>query len=405
MYLLFNFYILFAHSLNANFNYRRPIPFNGSKNTGILGDLQHGGANFGFNAQGNNPHLFNGTIGVSNSFERHDICIIVPKAEFESILYNLIRTLSPLTWLLVVVSVFVIVVIFKWLQRIQRHWVRSPDGRERTQHSWPDALSIHFQSFFGDSIIRLPNSWTIRCMIVCWCLYSFLICTAFTAKLISSLVLPKGLADINSMEELGQTSLKIIYPDYLNATLYRYLENDHQMLDMLRDQMEPVAKTNFTALIGMERHRYAYVLKNYMADYMVRKYIDTINGGRPSYHRMSACLVYMPRVYLLQLGSPYARYLNEMLGRFYDMGLMVQWQRQSDFRQNIELNKVAPTVPSSMPSGSTSDEDDFDVTKIQVVITMNHMQAAFYVWVLGLLISAFAYVIEWWWYIRTTWIN
>lgn len=392
------------------------MPFNGSKNTGILGHLEQGVANFGFNAQGNNPHLFNGTVDVSNSFERHDICIIVPKAGTESILYNLIRTLSPWTWLLVVVSVLAMVAIFKWLQRLQQCLVSAPAGREQTQHSWPEALSIHFQSFFGDSIIRLPNSLPIRCVIVCWCLYSFLICTAFTAKLISSLVLPKGLEDINRLDELGRSSLRIIYPEYLNTTLYRYLDDDRQMLGMLRDQMQPVTKNQFIGLMAKERHKNAYVLKNNMAEYMVRKYVDVSNGGRPFYHRITACLVYMPKVYLLQLGSPYRRYLNEMLGRFWDMGLMVQWQRQSDFRQNIALNKVASksgmaaanaasSTSISGNGGIGSDDEVIDVTKIQVVITLNHLQAAFYVWTLGLIISAVAFVIEWWWYVRKTRMN
>lgn len=297
-------------------------------------------------------------------------------------LYNLMRTLSPLTWCIVIASLFFMVIAYQLMQNLQ-HFVMTGKQQERSLYSWPGTLSIKFQSFFGDSIIRLPTSFPLRWIVICWCIYSFLICTAFTANLISSLVQPKNLPDFNTLEELGRSNLNMIYPSHLNASLYLFLKDDKRTFTLLQDQMISVNRSHFNRLISTDRRSNAYVMTSDMANDIVYKNVDGVTG-LPFYHRMNEALVYLPKVYLLEYGSPYLAYVNEMLGRFNEMGFIVLWNMRS-----------------AIVRSTGEHEDDEDESEIKVVIQMSHLQAAFYIWASGLTISAVAFAVEWWYFRRS----
>lgn len=397
--------------MNATFRYFRPtLPFTGANTTGVLGDLYFRNADFGFNAQSHVPSLHGGLVETSNSFERHNICILVPSSAAEPTLFNLLYTMTPLTWTIVSVSICTAVVTYRWMLAAHRALIISPQARENLgAYSWPETMSVHFQSFFGDSICTLPRSWPLRLLIWCWCLYSFLITTAFTAKLISSLVLPRHLADIDTLRGLADSPLNVVYPQHLNATLWQFLSGDEDtsLLAGLRDQMRavPGSPERFHALMGAERTANAYVVHSYMAKYMRRKYVDA-QTGRSAYHLMHECLVYLPKVYLLEKGSPYVGHVNELLGRFNEMGFMGQWEEETTHRFAVQAGPQAAGILLADGDGGGggdgaggSDEDDLGQLAeedIKVVITVSHLQTAFYLLALGLAMATLAFAGERW---------
>lgn len=396
--------------MNATFRYFRPTrQFTGANTTGVLGDLFYRNANFGFNAQSHVSSLHDGLVETSNSFERHNICILVPSAAAESTLFNLLHTMTPLTWTIVCCSVCTAILTYKGMLAAQQALATAPSSRERRgAYSWPETISVHFQSFFGDSICSLPASWPMRLLIWCWCLYSFLITTAFTAKLISSLVLPRHLADIDTLQALAESPLNVVYPQHLNATLWQFLSGDADagLLAGLRDQMRPVAGSpeRFHALMATERTANAYVLHSYMARYMRRKHVD-VQSGRSAYHLMHECLVYLPKVYLLEKGSAYVGHVNELLGRFNEMGFMGQWEEETMHRFAMQAGPQAAGIllgdgDGGGDGGVGGDDEDglgqIAEEDIKVVITVSHLQTAFYLLAMGLLMAAVAFVGEWW---------
>lgn len=259
--------------------------------------------------------------------------------------------------------------------------------RETNVYTWVETFATHFQSFYGDSITKIPHTIPLRAMIVCWCIYSFLITSAFTAKLISSLVRPKHLDDINTIDELGNSNYKIIYPDYLNETLFTFLNTDRWSFGKLQDQMMGVTAKDFYTLVNNNRTGNAYIMSNYMAEYMVSKHFDSANG-RSYYHLMHECLVYLPKVYLVQQGSLFLGHFNDLLARFYEMGFIVHWDRET-------------VLEYSADGVIQEDEQEVDESEIKVVIKMTHLQTAFYLLIIGLVISLTALAIELWYYKRS----
>lgn len=68
------------------------------------------------------------------------------------------------------------------------------------------------------------------------------------------------------------------------------------------------------------------------------------------------------------------------------MGFMVLWNMRS---------------PIGRLAAEHESETDVDESEIKVVIQMNHLQAAFYIWAAGLAISAVALAVEWWYFFRS----
>lgn len=384
-------FLYIIYRMNASFYYTYPtVMFNGSTWTGTLGDLRSGRANVGFNAETYVREFHEGVVEASNSFERHDICVIVPNSAPESTLYNLMRTMTPMTWAIVIASICVMVTAYRFLQSLQQ-WLMGEENRERRHYSRCNALSIHFQSFFGDSITSLPSSMPLRILIVCWCIFSFLMTTAFTAKLISSLVLPRHLPDINTLRELSDSPLNVIYPDYLNRTLWQFLEDDDSLFTSLRDQMRPVSLEHFFALINEERKANAYVMRNYAAKYVKKVNVDA-KTSRSYYHLMQECLVYSPKIYPIEQGSAYLVRINELLGRINEMGFGVKWERETIHRYTLDGK-----IKVSEDDMENEDAPMLDGEEPKVVITVSHLQTAFYLLGFGLMLSGLALAGEFWW--------
>lgn len=250
--------------------------YNGYKNSGVIGDLMQGHADISFNADSLAPFLVNETVEVTEAFDRNDICILVPIAGDAPIIYNLLRTVSKFTWLMILLSLIVMAAIYRLTQNIQQfiHSRRNPFY----EYSWTEISTITFQSFFGDSITRIPVSMPLRLLVIGWCIYSFLITNVFTAKLIGSLVLPHRLNDIGSIEELGNSKLKIMYPRALADHIRQYADN-HTM-SMIADQLVKIENWNeFDAAIG-NRSLYgtAYIMMRFYAELMEKKHYDKSTG-------------------------------------------------------------------------------------------------------------------------------
>lgn len=375
--------------MNAIFVYTNAREkFNGSKNSGTFGDIRSGRASFGFNSETYLREFHEDVIQASYSFERNDICILVPNGAPEPTLYNLMYTLTPLTWAIIIASIFLMVTAYRWMQSLQTRLL----GIERHNYNTLITFSIHFQSFFGDSISSLPTSSSLRVLIVCWCVYSFLINTAFTAKLISSLVLPRHEADIDTLEDLGKSPLNIVHPDFVSKTLWQGLEDDKLLFDSLRDQMIPMSIDRLYALAKEDRESNAYVMANYAAKFLKKTNFDPTTS-RSFYHIMQECLFYSPKVYPIEQGSAYLVRINELLGRFHEMGFIAKWERDTSHHRYTLDGKI------TMSDEELEDEDDplADGEEPKVVITVAHLQAAFYLLFFGLMLSSIAFAGEHLW--------
>lgn len=367
--------------MNATFIYTTPDEvYNGNKNSGVIGALTCGHADISFNADSLALFLVNETLDVTEPLEWNDICILVPKAGHESIIWNLMRTLSKETWFVSLCSLVFMMVMYRSTQAIQKliHHRNYPFY----EYSWPEVSTIIYQSFFGDAIKRIPKSMPLRMLIIGWCVYSFLITNAFQAKLISSLVVARGLNDIETIEELDRSNFRILYPKALADHIKEYTDN--YTMNILRDQLVEVdSESKFRLLVANRNASTAFVMMRFQAD-LAEKRISDITTGKPFYQTMTECLLTFPRVYFLKLGSMYVDYVSELLRRFHETGFIVKWARYTDFVNALHGNVMVEEI----------DARDIDEANIKVVITPEHLQTSFYLLLFGLAMASLAFLGE-----------
>lgn len=367
--------------MNVTFQYTTPDDmYNGNKNSGVIGDLTSGFADISLNADSLALFLVNETLDVTEPIELNDMCILVPKAGTAPIIWNLLRTLSRDTWLVTLLSIVFMVLIIKLGQAVNK-MIYSP-VYPFYEYTWNRTSMVTFQSFFGDAIRKIPTAAPMRILIICWCISSFLITNAFQAKLISSLVLPRALDDIETVEQLGRSSLQVVYPKALANHINEYTNN--QTKNALRDHfLEVETEGKLNELVFNKSATAAFVMMRFQADLVEKRTVDKATG-KPFYKTMKECLLTFPRVYFLKLGSMYVDYVSELVRRFHETGFIAKWNGQAEFINALHGNVVAEEI----------DVEDVDDGSVQVVISTQHLQTSFYLLLVGLFIAAMTFIIE-----------
>lgn len=351
--------------------------FNGSKNTGIVGDLVGKRAHFAFNAHAYAPYNFNYTVEQTNAFDHVKFCVIVPKNGIEPIAFNIFHSLSPITWILVICSIIIVIIAFIVIQKIQGTVLNASTNRTTTEFA-----AIVLQSFFGDSLSHVTSNSVIRCIFLGWLIYSFFITNAFTATIISTLIKPNYIENINTIEDLSKSNLTILYPKVISKNLKTGF--DDETWASFGDNLKEVETwEQFINILHTNKSEYAYVLANYHCSYIVNSNIDE-KTGESIFHMVPECLASHPKVYLFQRGSMYLGYINELLGQFHEMGMFRKWIAETNFLSMIKGMRIGEKV--------------INYSEVQVVITMEYLQTPFYMLCVGLLMSAIVFWLEKLWY-------
>ena len=346
--------------------------------------------NLAFNALGDDGIHFQGTVEKTKMFERNDFCIIAPKTKSIPVSHNILHIMSEFSLLNVILSLFCMATVYRLMQMVQKRLLSNMTQMatfEPSQINWIEALSKHYQSFFGDSITKVPTSQTLRNLFIGWCIFSFLITNIFTAKLISSLVIPRFPTDIDTLNELGASDIKLIYPDIYEDTLSAFFNRDQYTHRIFKGDLVVVPIKEIENMIANNKNN-AYIMPNYKISYTAKKYFDK-NTGKSFYHPVKECLFHIPRIYIIEKGSPYLQYVNDILSRLNEMGFLVHWLDETDFLHSLEGDIV-----------EEESLEDIDDSQLQVVLKFEHLQISFYFLAIGLTLAALAFAMEWCWYCK-----
>lgn len=283
-----------------------------------MGEVFYGRSHIGFNGFGINPMKVVGVFELTNSFNKDITGIIVPKAGYEPTVTNLARTLNTESWLATILSIFLITFVVKLLQ-----W-----ARHLISEGYPmkHVSILMYQSFIGDSIgNKVPTAYSMRCLFVFWFFYSYLMTSAFTGQLKSTLVQPKPLNDIDNLEELAESPLKIIT---FNET-YEIVESyfGPALLPRFNRSLIITSFHNFSRQFPEHPDKAHIATENILTEAISKTFNSTI--GRPTFHKMREYLSAIPMVYHGGLGSPFLHRINELMGQFHQAGLMVYWMDET----------------------------------------------------------------------------
>lgn len=319
-------------------------------------------------------------IENTNSYEQNNLCVIVPKAKQIPSFYNLFYTMEAETWIVSILFIVIVTMVYFIVQVSNKRVDRT--NNTDLEMNLVDIWFYMLQSFFGDSLTRLPRSASLRLIIITWLSYSLIISSAFTGTLISKIAIPLYDNELEKIDQLKESGMDILILDYVYKTRQIW---DATLFETLKDQLRFMNKSEFDKYLIKNTTGMAYALSESRADFeMARKGED--KTGRPFYHKMQDCLIYFPRGYIATIGSPYIGMINDILGRFFEAGFNKHWEEMAHFKARIK-----GLISDGDEEGEDEDEED---EEIKVILSVQHLESAFYLLFIGLSLSIVAFIGE-----------
>lgn len=331
--------------------------------TGSLGLIVNRRVDVSFNTRFLRLAQFKGTVQITFANGRDDICILVASAGFASNIYNIFRAFSRIVWMFTLLSLVSVSVAFTGIYRLQtaKH-ERNIDNVFFNFYSWN----------LAQPIVQLPDRWASKMLIAIWIVYCLLITSSYQGNLTSNLVLRPTLPQVNTMRQLEQSPYEILtFGRYVS--LLQNLFAEHKEFSSLKTRIREVSTgEELENFVNNHTVRYAYANKFHINQYLSSRKSNYLNG-RPVFHNMLECPVPFLVAYAVPCGSPYLWRFNIILRRAQEAGFISYWDKKSE-----------ETVKSSKHRGGSA----------PIPLTLDHMQSAFYILGVGLLVGLSIMMVE-----------
>jgi hypothetical protein len=337
---------LVTQMINASFKIIEP-----ENNTGYFGaydDIMANKSDFCFithfymlnifqDAEYTYPHKMNALVVVvptMNSTGRNSFAIL--------------STFSPTTWILYLV----LLVFFSATRKLS-------DIRE----SFVGLFINSFDTFLGGSISKFQSSsksGVVKLKLITFMLGCIIFRTCFQCALISSFIKPPSTQQIETIEDLRNSKMTIC----TTVSLAKLIPTEFGLSKQI---VTVTPKERQRSLYNLDTSQ-AYVIGVAFA----HKYISTLPRSKDNavFHLLGDILVPGVSTYYFQKHSPYLDKISELLQRERQYAL-----DQSKQGEEVNLH------------GETTQDDN-------VVLTVKHLQAVFYLWIGGVFVALISFVSE-----------
>ncbi|XP_046427041.1 uncharacterized protein LOC124183073 isoform X1 [Neodiprion fabricii] len=327
--------------------------------TGTLGRLTYHQSDLAFN------EFFVKNYGTENLeyttyLSLDQICVIVPRRARVPEYLMMVRIFSPLTWALISFGNAVLALVYVIVTHLSV-------GRTRDQTSAKSCPAIRIQDFVAACVfysfypMNSNTKWiSERIHIASGLVLGVVVSGYFTSQLASSFSKPAFLKNIDTLEELDHSGLKILtnYPNLLS--------------DVFADD-EPSTLRNLQAKLtlnnGSEIEWHVFHARD--AGFLEREQSALLEGSTViGLHVVPDCPRKYHLAYPIAKGSPFQPRLNTLIGRLHNAGFYRKWFE--------DLKRRPEPIYNSRP----------------VVIRLHHLYVPFFLLIGGLGVSVVVFCSE-----------
>jgi hypothetical protein len=330
--------------------------------TGSTGDIVYNRADVSFNSRFLRSDYMS-DVDFTYPHDNEGFCIIVPKARQIPEYLCLFLPFSSLLWLACGASV-IITATFWYLTELKL----------RGTASYSNVLINTFAVFLAVPLRSHIFHKYGRIFFFTWMYSSVVLTTMYQSFLITSLVVPQFYKDINTLDDFDESGLRLVmFPGIKESALL-------DTLNPLRARLNKktiITTQNFsTCLYNLIRYRDRGCAFNKLsAEWTVRQK-QYFTNGVPQLHVVGECLSWYVEVYEVSRESPFLPYFNVLISRAIESGLFKKW------RDDVH-SIVTPKERWKFPASNQ-----------KVILQLSHFQAAFFILIIGLLISTFVFLWE-----------
>ena len=290
---------------------------------------------------------------------------------------SLVILFKPLMWLLVLIVYLIASVIFWSLANVHR------SVKEHVSYKNPVVCFLQtFSIVLGEAVFVRPYSWYLRLFFVVWVYYCLLINTAYQSSLISVLTHPRFEPPVDTLEELLDSQMPYGYVapvkpwcnKAVGPTNRQILAGGKQCLT-LDDCLKRIISTqDFAVCTGGLHTLYLSRKKKYSF------------SGEPKFVPFKDIMVsYLPSMFF-RSGSPLLESFNGVIHRMLAAGMV------DHFWEDIKVKDIGHKEGEDEDEDGVEDDDEGGSDA--VVLTLDHLQGAFSLLILGLAFGLIVFIIE-----------
>ena len=290
---------------------------------------------------------------------------------------GLVILFTPLMWLLVLIVYLIASIIFWSLANVHR------SVNEHVSYKNPVVcFLLTFSIILGEAVFVRPHSWYLRLFFVVWVYYCLLINTAYQSSLISVLSNTQFEPPIDTVEELLHSQMpygyvapvKIWFARAEDSTSKTILANGIEC-PTLDHCLKRIISTQDFAVCGGGLHLlYLSYHKRYSST-GVPKFI-------PFKDVMGSYFASM----FFRTGNPLLENFDRIIHRMMAAGML------KHFWEHIKMRDIGHTIEDGDDDGD--EDDDEDGSDSAVVLTLDHLQGAFILLILGLAFGLIVFIME-----------
>ncbi|XP_058987921.1 uncharacterized protein LOC131806955 [Musca domestica] len=389
--------------------------------TGALKDVHSGLTHIGFNLRYTLDHVKQ-HIEELYPYQRRFLYLVVPAAQMRPEYLIFVKAFSYSLWRLLLLHFALVLLLFKLLQHLVGRLPAQHIGSCVTQKwHWYELLEMFWKTQLGEPVEGFSRISSLRQFLIAWILFSYVLTSMYFAKVESNFVQPAYEPEIDSLEQLPQLNLPIYAFDIvfeavkvsLNPKYYEWI-NAHGVRVPPNIRVE-----QFAFAVTQKNAEVALMLHDEMAkELLAHSYNDVTK--RPSYHIVKEYLRSLTSSYILTKGSPFIHKFQSVISAFHEFGLMRHWlqlesqpntytHNSEEFFEDLDDDfdlyydeDGAGNVGGGGGGGTTTTSASLQSHK-KVVLNLDILQGAFYLWLVGIFISCMGFAAEWltyWWSLR-----
>lgn len=309
---------LIVHSPPDTLEYGNPTSAHNA--SGSLGQVLRHEVDISLNSRFMRFDLFreNNIVEPTNTIGRDDMCVIVPLPQFMSPIHNLLHSLDATVWTLAFVVIFPFTFLLQWTAANQFHCLET---KFRHFH-----LLDAVRCYFNQTLTHLPTTSVLRCIMILWIAYCFIMTNIFQSCLTSTFTVKILEKEIVNIDDLIKSDYSIIAAVDYGKLISRYFEGSPLTgRRKLLKKMRLVEWSEYNRLIYENDTEHAFVNKYHLTTYYANA---KINEGLPLYRAIKECPVPFLACYIVPFGSPLLGRLNQIIGQLEQSGIFRYWERR-----------------------------------------------------------------------------
>ncbi|PNF21340.1 hypothetical protein B7P43_G02094 [Cryptotermes secundus] len=298
-----------------------------------------------------------------------------PRAKPSAHWKSLIIIFTPLMWLLVLIIYFICSLIF---------WLLAQVNSAVKEHvTYTDALMCFLQTFsmiLGEAVCVRPHTWYLRLFFIIWVFYCLLINTSYQSSLISVLTDPRYDPIVDTVQKLLNSGMNYgfvwrfhYWYTRTNDSLSKTILNNFIPCPKLDVCLRRIASKQDFAICGGESH---------LLYFSQTKYSPL---GIPSFLPFSEEVTSILVTMFFHRGSVFLESFDRVIYRVVESGITQK------FWTDIRLRYVG-NVDEDADKGDEGKADGDDDPA--VVLSVQHLQSAFILLLLGLACSLSVFITE-----------